>query len=248
MLVLSPEVALGAARELLIEAAQDPSQKLPGLEAHLTTFFVDEAHIIESWGRSFRPDFQRLPGLVEALRESNPALRTVLLSATVNDAARAELKRAYGTAEFLAVEAKVARYEFDLVHTRIETAAERDALLVRLIDRLPRPAIIYTTLVKHAERLHDAINVNGYKRLALFTGQVDDGTSRLRIVSDWRAGNIDLVVATSAFGMGIDKDDVRAVIHACVPESPSRYYQEIGGRRAMEIRRSLSCSGRTIAG
>jgi ATP-dependent DNA helicase RecQ len=228
VLVLSPEVALGAARALLIEAAQDPGEKLPGLDAHLTTFFVDEAHIIESWGRSFRPEFQRLPGLVEALRDSNPGLRTVLLSATVNDAARTELKRAYGAAEFLAVEAKVARYEFDLVHSRIDTAAERDALLVRLIDRLPRPAIIYTTLVKHAERLHDAIAARGYQRLALFTGQVDDGMSRLRIVSDWRAGNIDLVVATSAFGMGIDKDDVRAVIHACVPESPSRYYQEIG--------------------
>lgn len=228
VLVVSPEVALGAARALLIEAAQDPKRKLPGLEAHLTTFFVDEAHIIESWGRSFRPDFQRLPGLVEALRGSNPDLRTVLLSATVNGAARAELKRAYGANEFLAVEAKVARYEFDLFHTRIDTAAERDALLVRLVDRLPRPAIIYTTLVKHAERLHDAIKARGYERLAIFTGQVDDGRSRLRIVSDWRAGNIDLVVATSAFGMGIDKDDVRAVIHACVPESPSRYYQEIG--------------------
>ncbi|WP_400766988.1 helicase-related protein [Methylosinus sporium] len=228
VLVLSPEVALGAVRPLLIEAARDPANKLPGLNAHLTTFFVDEAHIIESWGRTFRPDFQRLSGLVEALRESNPAMQTILLSATVNDAARGELKRAYGAAEFLAVEAKVARYEFDLVHSRIETAAERDALLIKLIDRLPRPAIIYTTLVKHAENLHKAIAARGYDRLALFTGQADDGTSRLQIVSDWRAGNIDLVVATSAFGMGIDKDDVRAVIHACVPESPSRYYQEIG--------------------
>ncbi|WP_168251269.1 helicase-related protein [Rhizobium ruizarguesonis] len=228
VLVLSPEVALGAARTLLIEAAQDPAKKLPGLDAHLTTFFVDEAHIIESWGRSFRPDFQRLPGLVDALRESNPGMRTVLLSATVNDAARAELKRAYGADEFLAVEAKVARYEFDLVHSRVETAAERDAMLVQMIDRLPRPAIIYTTLVKHAESLYKAIAARGYNRLALFTGQVDDGTSRLQIVKDWRAGDIDMVVATSAFGMGIDKDDVRAVIHACVPESPSRYYQEIG--------------------
>jgi ATP-dependent DNA helicase RecQ len=228
VLVLSPEVALGNARALLIEAARNPSQKLPGLNAHLTTFFVDEAHIIESWGRSFRPDFQRLSGLVVALRESNPALKTVLLSATVNDAARAELKRAYGAAEFLSVESKVARYEFDLVHSRVDTATERDALLVKLIDRLPRPLIIYTTLVQHAERLHAAITARGYERLALFTGQVDDGSSRLQIVSNWRAGHIDLVVATSAFGMGIDKDDVRAVIHACVPESPSRYYQEIG--------------------
>lgn len=228
ILVLSPEVALGAARALLVEAAQDPSQKLPGLNAHITTFFVDEAHIIESWGRSFRPDFQCLSALVAALRESNPSLKTVLLSATVNDAARAELKRAYCTAEFLSVEAKVARYEFDLVHSQIDTAVKRDALLIQVIDRLPRPAIIYTTLVKHAESLHAAIAARGYGRVALFTGQVVGGASRLKIVSDWRAGSIDLVVATSAFGMGIDKDDVRAVIHACVPESPSRYYQEIG--------------------
>lgn len=228
VLVLSPEIALGAARELLVEAAKAPDSKLPGLNAHLTTFFVDEAHIIESWGRSFRPDFQRLPGLVEALRATNPALRLILLSATVNDAARAELQRAYGSPPFLSVEAKVARFEFDLVHAQIGTAAERDELLVSLIDRLPRPAIIYTTLVKHAETLYRAIRGRGYERIALFTGQIDDSSTKLKVVTDWRAGAIDLVVATSAFGMGIDKDDVRAVIHACVPESPSRYYQEIG--------------------
>jgi ATP-dependent DNA helicase RecQ len=228
VLVLSPEVALTGARELLIEAASAPGTKVPGLNAHLTCFFIDEAHIIESWGRSFRPDFQRLAGLVLELRAANPALKTVLLSATVNDAARSELERAYRAAEFLAVEAKVARYEFDMVHVRIDTCAERDASLVRLIDKLPRPAIIYTTLVRHAEALYCAIRDRGYERLALFTGQMGDGDVRLKVVSDWTHGAIDLVVATSAFGMGIDKDDVRAVIHACVPESPSRYYQEIG--------------------
>jgi ATP-dependent DNA helicase RecQ len=163
ILVLSPEIALTSARALLIEAAQDPETKLPGLNARLTTFFIDEAHIVESWGRSFRPDFQRLPGLVSALREANPALRTILLSATVNDAARIELKRAYGSAEFLSIEAKVARYEFDLVHVRIETALERDALLVEFVDKLPRPAIIYTTLVKHAESLYGAIKNSGLR-------------------------------------------------------------------------------------
>jgi ATP-dependent DNA helicase RecQ len=228
ILVLSPEVALASARSLLMEVAQDPATKLPGLNAHLTHFFIDEAHIIESWGRTFRPDFQRLPGLIDPLREANPSLRTVLLSATVNDAARTELRRAYGASDFLSVEAKVARYEFDLVQSRVETAAQRDAMLIELVDRLPRPAIIYTTLVKHAETLHQAICNRGYGRLALFTGQINDGDARLKVVTDWRAGDIDLVVATSAFGMGIDKDDVRAIVHACVPESPSRYYQEIG--------------------
>ena len=239
ILVLSPEAALGGARDYLIEAARDPIAKLPGLNAYLTAFFIDEAHIIESWGRSFRPDFQRLPGLVDALRAENPALKTVLLSATVNDAARSELVRAYSSAEFLAVEAKVARYEFDLVHIRIETAAERDALLVQLVDKLPRPAIIYTTLVRHAEEIYRAIRARGYDRLALFTGLMDDGDARLKVVSDWMRGAIDLVVATSAFGMGIDKDDVRAVVHACAPESPSRYYQEIG-RAARDGNQSLA--------
>lgn len=228
IVVLSPEVALGDARGILIEAALDPKEKLPGLRAHLDAIFIDEAHIVESWGRSFRPDFQRLPGLVEALRVANPALKTVLLSATINDAARTELERGYCTSEFLAVEAKVARYEFDIVHVQIETAADRDALIANLVDRLPRPAIIYTTLVQHAEHLHHAIKARGYDRLALFTGQMNDSYSRLKVVTEWRAGEIDLVIATSAFGMGIDKDDVRAIVHACVPESPSRYYQEIG--------------------
>lgn len=228
ILVLSPEVALTSARALLVEAAQDPATKLPGLHARLTHIFIDEAHIIESWGRSFRPDFQRLQGLVETLRRTNPALKTVLLSATVNDAARTELTRAYGAEPFLAVEAKVPRYEFDLVHARIDTAAERDALLIDLVDRLPRPAIVYTTLVAQAEDLHARLKARGYRHLALFTGRSTDGEDRLDIVGRWRRGEIDMVVATSAFGMGIDKEDVRAIVHACVPESPSRYYQEIG--------------------
>jgi ATP-dependent DNA helicase RecQ len=195
LLVLSPEMALGDARELLIESAQPRESKLPGLNARLTALFVDEAHIIESWGRSFRPDFQRLPGLVDVLRQANPDLRTVLLSATVNDSARAELKRAYGSENFLAVEAKVARYELDLVHTQFDTAAERDAILVEIIDRLPRPAIIYTTLVKHAEALHRAIKARGYERLALLpvrlttvrSGRRSSPTGgRVKSISLWR--------------------------------------------------------------
>lgn len=228
VLLMSPEVALDAARNLLIQAASPVADKLPGLDAHLTHFVIDEAHIIESWGRTFRPDFQRLRGLVAALREANPELRTLLLSATVNDAARTELLRAYGGEPFLTIEAKVNRYEFDFVHAEAPTAQERDDLFVQLIDHLPRPAIVYTTLVNHAERLHERLRERGYDRMALFTGQMDSSQARLDVVKAWRAGHLDLVVATSAFGMGIDKDDVRTVVHMCVPESPSRYYQEIG--------------------
>lgn len=229
ILILSPEMALGGAREALLEAAKPPDRKPPGLAARLAALVIDEAHIVESWGRTFRPDFQRLPALARATRDANPELRTVLLSATVADSAREELMRAYGGGDLLAVDARVPRYEFDLVTARFPDGRVRQVRLIRLVDRLPRPALIYTSTVKDAETIHRRLHdESGFRRLALFTGELDDAEERLRIVKDWRAGHLDLVVATSAFGMGIDKDDVRVVVHACIPETASRYYQEIG--------------------
>lgn len=228
VLLMSPEQAFGAAREALIEAAQSPDQK-HGLQARLTAFVVDEAHIVESWGRSFRPDFQRLPSLVAELRERNPDLRTVLLSATIGRTAQAELRRAYSTAAWLEIHAGVPRYEFDLAALRYDSKESRDAALMSVIYAAPRPAIIYTTQVEDAARLFaELTNDKGFKRIALFTGEVSDGQTRQAIVDQWAQDKLDLVVATSAFGMGVDKADVRTVVHACLPESPSRFYQEIG--------------------
>src|SRR3546814_20576233 len=78
-----------------------------------------------------------------------------------------------------------------------------------------------------------------YKRIALFTGQITNGDERHQIVEDWAAERIDIVVATSAFGMGVDKTNVRTVVHACLPEGPSRWYQEIG-RAAREGHQGLA--------
>src|SRR3546814_14360833 len=80
------------------------------------------------------------------------------------------------------------------MHVRYDAAADRDAALLEVLDRLPRPAIVYTTLVAHAERLFKAIKGRGYDRLALFTGQVDDGDASLKIVNDWHEGKLDMVI------------------------------------------------------
>src|SRR3546814_9498726 len=102
--------------------------------------------------------------------------------------------------------------------------------------------IIYTTLAVEpdsgngnrdnerisAEELYERLIERQYKRIALFTGQITNGDERHQIVEDWAAERIDIVVATSAFGMGVDKSNVRTVVHACLPEGPSRWYQEIG--------------------
>ncbi|MCA3757237.1 MAG: ATP-dependent DNA helicase RecQ [Phenylobacterium sp.] len=228
VLLLSPEAAFGSAREALLEAALPASEK-HGLKARLMGVFVDEAHIIESWGRTFRPDFQRLPAMVAALRMRNPDLCTVLLSATLTAAARDVLRQGYGGEDWLEIHAGVPRYDFDLVVRPFEDSAERDAAVLTVIDRAPRPAIVYTTEVEKAAELHhQLITSRSYGRVALFTGEVSDAAERRRIVRDWAKGDLDLVVATSAFGLGVDKANVRAVIHACLPESPARFYQEIG--------------------
>lgn len=238
VLLLSPEAAFGSAWEGLLNAAA-PSEDKFGLAGRLLAVFIDEAHIVESWGRTFRPDFQRLPALVDALRVRNPALRTVLLSATLTPAACAVLKSSYGRSAWLEVHAHTPRYDFDLAMRTFDDHGTRDAVLLRAIDHAPRPAVVYTTRVDQAGDLYDSlVKVRGYERVALFTGAITDAVERRRIVDDWAEQKLDLVVATSAFGMGVDKADVRAVIHACLPETPSRWYQEIG-RAARDGRQGL---------
>lgn len=229
ILLLSPEKALSQGLIAYLAEAARADSALFGLDARLTHLFVDEAHIIESWGRSFRPDFQRLPGLLAELRAINPEVRAVLLSATLPPAAREVLRSSWKLGgDWLEVDAKTPRYEHDVVSAHYEVDAERALALDHLIDRAPRPAIIYTTEVAQAADLAAHLRTErGYARLALFTGETGPG-ERKAIIDRWAEDDLDLVVATSAFGMGIDKPDVRSVIHACLPESPARWYQEIG--------------------
>lgn len=229
ILLMSPELALGAASAWLLRTvAADAEPLTPDVRrGRFAGLFIDEAHIIESWGRSFRPDFQRLSALVEELRRADRRLRVVLLSATVSDEARVVLRQQYAEGTpWLEVAAQVPRYEFDIVLAQIDTKVRADAVMA-VIDRLPRPAIVYATEVDAAESLYGQLRAGGYERVALFTGDTPD-SERRRIIAGWSGAEFDLVVATSAFGMGVDKSDVRAVLHADLPDDPARYYQELG--------------------
>lgn len=239
VLFTSPEIAFGATTQAALINAAAPLEEKPGVEGRLCAVFIDEAHIIESWGRTFRPDFQRLPGLVAALRAANPALLTVLLSATLSPAARQVLRQAYGQEPWLEIHAGAPRYDADVVVRRFDDPDVREATVLRAVDLCPRPAIVYTTRVEDATRLHDVLKRRGYRRLGLFTGETGPA-ERQAIIDAWAGGGLDLVVGTSAFGLGIDKADVRTVIHACLPESAARWYQEIGragrdGRQALAL-------------
>ncbi|MCA9713728.1 MAG: hypothetical protein KC468_03425, partial [Myxococcales bacterium] len=132
-----------------------------------------------------------------------------------------------GQGELRETAAQVPRTEIDLCMYHFDDARQRDRVVIDLLDLLPRPLVVYTTRVEDAQRIHTQMCRRGYGRLACFTGATG-ARDRRSIISRWQAGSIDLVVATSAFGMGIDKADVRAIVHACLPENAARLYQEIG--------------------
>lgn len=228
VLLLGPEMALREDVQAALEEAASPEPAAFGLNARLTHLVVDEAHIVETWGRSFRPDFQRLPALLRRLRAVDPSLRLILLSATLPPAARRMLKRDWGTGtDWCEVDARVPRYEHDVLVASFKDIEARNEALDHAIDRIPRPTILYTTEVEVAKALYRQLTMRGYTRLGLFTGS-SGSEDRRAVVKAWADDALDIVVATSAFGMGVDKPDVRSVVHACLPEGPSRWYQEIG--------------------
>jgi ATP-dependent DNA helicase RecQ len=231
LLFISPEAVLnsGSFAEVLRSTAQKREDRLAEALGKLEAIFIDEAHIIHYWGRSFRPDFQRLGAFIKELKQINPNLKTILLSATINDSTASILEDQFGSStNFQKISAGVPRTEFDWVKFKFENIEVRNRKVLEIVDWLPRPGIIYTTEKSSAEFLYNELKENSrYARIELFTGDTKD-EKREKIIKDWREENLDLVIATSAFGMGINKANVRFVLHACLPEDALRFYQEVG--------------------
>lgn len=234
----SPEAVCGPLRPALMRAAR---------AGRLRALVVDEAHLVDAWGGNFRSEFQLLSGIRhDLLREqgSVSALRTVLLSATVTTQAESTLRTLFGanidgSPGQYAVSASVRlRPEIDYWVAPICREAERRERVIEAVYHLPRPAILYTTEVKDADYWYDMLRQMDFRRIACVTGETKNAQREV-VISGWRAGAVDLVVATSAFGLGINNLHVRTVIHACIPESLDRFYQEVG-RGGRDGRASIS--------
>jgi hypothetical protein len=221
VLFTSPEAATGALRGLLEDAAA---------AARLDHVVIDEAHLVIGWGNGFRPAFQLLPALTRSLREragSRP-MRIVLASATLTRSTTDALRHLFGPPERTYVVAAVhlrpePRYAFQLCEALL-AQTERVLEAVRLA---PRPFILYVTRPDEAGVWLRRLRDSGYRRVAEFTGSTSP-SRRDVLLKAWAANELDGMVATSAFGLGVDKSDVRTVIHATMPESLDRYYQEVG--------------------
>jgi ATP-dependent DNA helicase RecQ len=183
---------------------------------------IDEAHCISEWGHNFRPDYLKLARFAEAQGVG----RVLALTATATPAVSKDVRAAFGIAAEDHVQTGFYRPNLEL---RITPTAARDRQ-ARLLDLLARevdgPAVVYVTLQRTAELVAQRLSAAGVEARPYHAGLEAD--ERSRVQEAFMAGDLRVVVATIAFGMGIDKADIRAVIHHNLPKSLENYAQEIG--------------------
>jgi ATP-dependent DNA helicase RecQ len=214
-LFLSPEQL---AKDELVE-------KLAGLAVSL--FVIDEAHCVSAWGHDFRPEYRRLAPVVERLGRP----RVVALTATAALPVRRDIVARLGLRDHREI---VTGFDRPNLHLTVERFTEdgdkRGAVIARCraltADPASRPGLLYAASRADTDSYAAELAGMGVRAATYHAGM--KAVDRERVHQEFLAGDLDVVVATSAFGMGIDKPDVRFVVHASVPDSLDSYYQQIG--------------------
>ena len=187
----------------------------------LSMLVVDEAHCISEWGHNFRPDYLKLP----AYRDELNIPLVLLLTATATKAVKRDMANKFNIADEHVVQTGFYRPNLDLAVVPVSTAEKNNKLLEQVTAQ-SGAGIVYVTLQQSAERVADFLQQNNLNAAAYHAGF--DSDKRQSIQEQFMAGNIQIIVATIAFGMGIDKSDIRFVIHYDLPKSIENYSQEIG--------------------
>lgn len=211
-------------------------KSLKGVEISLLA--IDEAHCISEWGHNFRPDYLKVAGICRKLGVT----RVLALTATATPKVEAEIRRRFKISKGEVVKLSFHRQNLDLRVT-VRKAGERKAILLERLGKCGLPAIVYVTRQETAEEVATYLEKGGVKARAYHAGL--RGELRREIQDAFMGGEIDVVVATIAFGMGVDKADIRAVFHYNLPKSLEGYTQEIGraGRDGKEARcEMLACA------
>ena len=197
---------------------------------------VDEAHCVSEWGHDFRPDYLRLPEIAERL--GRPPV--MACTATATKAVAAEIVARFGLKQPLQVRSGFDRPNLSFDVVRLEgkgSKARRLALLEGgLADPANRPAIVYCGTRRDTDEVAQALRDSGLRALAYHAGM--ESEARTSTQRRFMEGDAEVIVATNAFGMGVDKADVRSVWHMAIPTSVEAYYQEAGrgGRDGLPAR------------
>jgi ATP-dependent DNA helicase RecQ len=192
----------------------------------VSLFAVDEAHCISTWGHDFRPDYLRLKTVVQALNGDGRRAQTLALTATATPYVRSDIIEQLGLTK---PETFVTGFDrpnltIDVVHT--EKEREKVAHIKRLAKTHSGSGIIYAATRKAVEQVTLQLQGQGLRAAAYHAGMGD--SMRVKVQEDFMTGRTQMIIATNAFGMGIDKPDIRFVAHYQMPGSIEAYYQEIG--------------------
>ena len=189
-------------------------------EIRISFYAVDEAHCISQWGHDFRPEYRRIREIIECIG----AAPVIALTATATPKVQSDILRNLGIPG-----AEVFKSSFNRPNLYYEVRDKSDPKkdIIKFIKQNPgKSGIIYCLSRKKVEELAELLNINGIKALPYHAGL--DARTRAENQDKFLMEEIDVIVATIAFGMGIDKPDVRFVIHYDIPKSLEGYYQETG--------------------
>ncbi len=187
----------------------------------ISFYAVDEAHCISEWGHDFRPEYRRIRPIINEIGKAP----VIALTATATDKVRTDIKKSLGI-----VDAKEFKSSFNRANLYYEIRPKMkdvDRQIIMFIRQHPgQSGIIYCLSRKKVEELAEILKANEIKAAPYHAGL--DSATRSQTQDDFLMEKIDVIVATIAFGMGIDKPDVRFVIHYDIPKSLEGYYQETG--------------------
>jgi ATP-dependent DNA helicase RecQ len=191
-------------------------------EAGVSLFVVDEAHCVSAWGHDFRPDYLRLAPVVERL--GRPPV--VAMTATAAAPVREDITTSLALRDPRPVVASFDRPNLHLAVARFTDDAAKRAAVADRVTELSGSGLVYTASRRQTEEYAAELSARGLRAFGYHGGM--KAADRDEVHRRFAAGETDVVVATSAFGMGIDRPDVRFVLHASVPDSVDTYYQQIG--------------------
>lgn len=191
-------------------------------KSDVSLFVVDEAHCISEWGHDFRPDYLQLGPVVEQL--GHPTL--LAMTATASPDVRKEIVERLGMRKPKIFVHGFDRPNISLRVDHFEKESEKMDALVHRVHWADKPGIVYTATRKNAEAITHALIEEGQEALCYHGGL--KATDRKDIQERFMSGEAPVIVATNAFGMGVDKSDVRFVYHYDISDSLDSYYQEIG--------------------
>jgi ATP-dependent DNA helicase RecQ len=190
--------------------------------ANISLLAVDEAHCISEWGHNFRPDYLKL---AQHAKELNVP-RVLALTATATPEVAASICQGFSIPQSAAINTGFYRPNLKMLLTPTPASAREKLLLERLQKRPCGATIIYVTLQKTAERIAEMLSTHGLEARAYHAGM--ESENRHEVQEWWMASSTRIVVATIAFGMGIDKSDVRYIYHFNLPKGLENYSQEVG--------------------